>query len=171
MPENELSAIKFSNPEVTSPEVTSTSESPTAPKPQRVREPSAKSLEAIATYNLQEQIEVEDEQDPQSFEEAMKCYEKDLWIKGIEKELENFRRHKTLRVVKAEPWMKVFKAKLVFKRKRGGERKVRCVVQAFKKMFKKGIDFKESYAGTARWNTVILVITLAVFYDLPFVLD
>ena len=72
-----------------------------------------------------------------------------------------------MKVVKAEPWMKIFKAKLVFKRKRSGERKVRCVVAAFKKLLKKGIDFKESYAGTARWNTVILVIILAVFYDFP----
>ena len=46
--------------------------------------------------------------------------------------------------------MKIFKAKLVFKRKRSGKRKVRCVVAAFKKLLKKGIDFKESYAGTAR---------------------
>ena len=45
--------------------------------------------------------------------------------------------------------MQIFKAKLVFNRKRSGERKVRCVVAAFKKMFKKEIDFKESYAGTA----------------------
>ena len=73
----------------------------------------------------------------------MKCYDKDLWIKGIEKELNNFKRHKTLKVVKAEPWMRVFKAKLVFKRKRDGERKVRCVVQAFKTMLKQGVDFQE----------------------------
>ena len=63
--------------------------------------------------------------------------------------------------------MKIAKAKLVFKRKRSGERKVRCVVAAFEKLLKKGIDFEESYAGTARWNTVILVIILAVFYDFP----
>ena len=63
--------------------------------------------------------------------------------------------------------MRIFKAKLVFKRKRSGERKVCCAVAAFKKILKKGIDFKESYAGTARWNTVILVIILAVFYDFP----
>ena len=62
--------------------------------------------------------------------------------------------------------MRTFKAKLVFKRKRSGERKVRCVV-AFMKILKKGIDFKESYAGTPRWNTVILVIILAVFYYFP----
>ena len=55
-----------------------------------------------------------------------------------------------MRIVKAEPWMRIFKAKLVFKRKRSSERKVRCVVAAFKKIWKKGIDFKESYAGTAR---------------------
>ena len=36
-----------------------------------------------------------------------------------------------------------------------------------KEKLKKGIDFKESYAGTARWNTVILVVILAVFYDFP----
>ena len=65
--------------------------------------------------------------------------------------------------------MRTSKAKLVFKRKRSGERKVRCVVAGLKKLLKKGIDFKELYAGTARWNTVILVIILrlAVFYDFP----
>ena len=34
--------------------------------PQRMREPSAKALEAIATYNIQEQIEDEGEQDPKA---------------------------------------------------------------------------------------------------------
>ena len=82
MPENKLSAIKLSDPEVTSPEMPSASESPSTSRPQRLREPSAKALEAIATYNIQEQLEDEGEEDPQSFEEAMKCYDKDLWIKG-----------------------------------------------------------------------------------------
>ena len=136
-----------------------------ASRPGRVREPSVKALEAIATYNIEEQISPEDETDPTSFEEAMASYDKDLWIKGIQKELDNFKRHGTLQAVKAEKWMRIFKAKLVFKRKRSGERKVRCVVQAFKRMFQKGIDFEESYAGTARWNTIILVLVLAVFYD------
>jgi hypothetical protein len=171
VPENKLAAIKFA-PEVTSfkvtsPEVTSAAEPTSTPRPQRVREPSAKALEAIATYNIKEQIEDKGEQDPKSFEEAMASYDRKLWIEGIKKEIENLKRHKTLRIVRAEPWMRTFKAKLVFKRKRSGERKVRCVVAAFKKILKKGIDFKESYAGTARWNTVILVIILAVFYDFP----
>ena len=51
-------------------------------------------------------------------------------------------------------FLDAFYPKLVFKRKRSGERKVRCVVLAFKELLNKGIDFKESYAGTARWNTV-----------------
>ena len=40
------------------------------------------------------------------------------------------------------------KAKLVFERKRGGEKRVRCVVQAFKRMFQKEIDF-EQLPGTS----------------------
>ena len=63
VPENKLAAIKFA-PEVTSykvtsPEVTSAAEPSSTPRPQRLREPSAKALEAIATYNIQEQIEDE----------------------------------------------------------------------------------------------------------------
>ena len=65
--ENKLSAINFA-PEVTSykvisPEVTSAAEPSSASRPQRLREPSAKALEAIATNNIQEQIEDEGEQD------------------------------------------------------------------------------------------------------------
>ena len=59
-----------------------------------MREPSAKALEAIATYNIQEQIEDEGGQDPKSFEEAMTSYDKDLWIKSIKKEIENLRGHR-----------------------------------------------------------------------------
>ena len=46
------------------------------------------------------------------------------------------------------------KAKLVFERKRGGERRVRCVVQAGKGMFQKEIDFEQSYPATAPWNFI-----------------
>ena len=53
VPANKLSAIKFA-PKVTSYKVTSPS---STSRPQRLREPSAKALEAIATYNIQEQIE------------------------------------------------------------------------------------------------------------------
>ena len=41
------------------------------------------------------------------------------------------------------------KTKLVFERKRGGERRVRCVVQAVKGVFQKEIDFEQSYPATA----------------------
>ena len=165
VPENKVNSPEVTSFEVTSPEVTSPEVTSDAPRTQRQREPSAKALEAIATYNIA-QTENEDEPDPQTYEEAMNSYDADLWAKGMEKELENFRKHKTLKVVKAETWMKIFKAKLVFKRKRNGERKVRCVVQAFKKMFKQGVDFEQSYAGTTRWSSVILVTILAVFHDL-----
>ena len=100
MPENKLSAIKLA-PEVTSykvtsPEVASAAEPSSTPRPQRLHKPSAKALEAIATFNIQEQIEDEGEQDPKSFEEAMASYDRELWIEGIKKEIENLKRHKTL---------------------------------------------------------------------------
>ena len=61
--------------------------------------------------------------------------------------------------------MRVYKNKLVFKIKSSGELKVRAVVMAFKKIFKKGIDFKENYAATARWSTIMLILVLAVYFD------
>ena len=67
VPENKLAAIKLApdvtSYKVTSPEVTSAAEPSSTPRPLRLREPSAKALEAIATYNIQEQIEDEGEQD------------------------------------------------------------------------------------------------------------
>ena len=84
VPENKLAAIKFASYKVTSPEVTSAAEPSSTPRPQRLREPSA----AIATYNIQEQIEDEGEQDPKSFE-AMASYDRELWIEGIKKEIED----------------------------------------------------------------------------------
>ena len=65
---------------------------------------------------------------------------------------------------KLEKGMRVFKSKLLFKTKADGTKKIRAVVQAFKRMFQQGIDYEEKYAGTARWNTIMLVLVLAVFY-------
>ena len=74
--------------------------------------------------------------------------------------------------VKLEPGMRVFKSKLLFKTKPCGKKKVRAVVQAFKRMFSHGIDFEEKYAGTTRWNTVTIVLVLAIHYGLEvFLID
>ena len=87
------------------------------------------------------------------------------WRKGLDKELASLAQHKTLKTVKRESWMRVYKNKLVFKNKATGEHKVRAEVMAFKKMLKKGIDFKEKYAETARWGTSMLILMLAIFFD------
>ena len=115
--------------------------------------------EAMASYNIEEKTA------PTTLEEALAGEDAEAWRKGLQKELTSLAKHETLKPVKREHWMRVFKSKLVFKIKSTGEHKVRAVVMAFKKMFKQGIDYKENYAATARWGTIMLILVLAVFFD------
>ena len=133
-----------------------------APAPrrsQRKREPTAKALEAIASYHMVQH------DTPRSLQQALAGPEAEEWQQAYEKEMKSIKEHNTLRPVKLEDGMRVFKAKLLFKIKPDGTKKVRAVVQAFKRMFRKGVDFEEKYAGTTRWNTVTLVLTVAVHFD------
>ena len=135
-------------------------------RPQRVREPSSKALNNIATFNIDDE-QIEDEQaenDPKTLQEALASKDRKLWEEALRKELQSLENHKTLQPVKLEKGMRVFKAKLIFKTKADGTKKIRAVVQAFKRMFEQGIDYEEKYAGTTRWNTIMLVLVLAVFY-------
>ena len=40
--------------------------------------------------------------------------------------------------------------------------KYRCTVAAFTRMLTQGIDYEEKYASTVRWNSIKLMIAMAV---------
>ena len=111
--------------------------------PKRNRTPSTKALDNIASYKLEMaqvlkriccKLEIDNkEKEPKNLAEALAGKDAKQWKEAWQKEIASLEHHNTLTPVKFEPGMRVFKSKLLFKTKPGGKKKVRAVVQAFKR--------------------------------------
>ena len=75
---------------------------------------------------------------------------------------------------------RVFESKRVLKRKINPpddthptgsieKHKVRMTVKAFTKMLRQGIDYEEKHASTVRWNSIKILIAIAVKMDFDIV--
>jgi hypothetical protein len=122
--------------------------------------------------------------DPDTLAEAIKMYDANDWIAADLTERNSLKHHK---VHVAIPRADVPKGKRVFKEKRVLKRKinppddahptgsvekhkVRMTVAAFTKMLRQGIDYEEKHAGTVRWNSIKILIAIAVKFDFDIVL-
>ena len=91
-----------------------------------------------------------EEADPSSYDEAMTAHDAKQWAEANAKELHShLHTHKTVQWVKYEPWMKVYKSRPVYKRKRDHDGKVvrhkaRFTIAAYKRTMREGIDYQLS---------------------------
>ena len=145
----------------------------------RNKEPTTKALENIASYSLIDTIKetikidqgLDDGIDPQNRKEALASNEAQYWLLAEEEEAASHRHHNTTKLVKREQWMKVYKQRPVYKKKRDehgliDRYKARFTVAAYAKTMKQGIDYKEKYAATAHWSTYMLLLTFAATKDI-----
>jgi hypothetical protein len=101
------------------------------------------------------------DRDPDSRQEALASQDVVQWLGGEREEYNSIMEHDVYDLVEREPGMKVYKTRPVYKKKRNEmgivvRWKVRFNVAAYKNTMHQGIDFAEKYAGTARWQTVVL---------------
>jgi hypothetical protein len=122
-------------------------------------------------------------EDPKNWTEAMATKYAAQWLAARCAEMASFKRHNVCTVVPREyaAGKKVFKARVVLKIKinppteehpQGSieKFKYRCTVAAFTKMLTQGIDYAEKYASTVRWNSIKIMIAMAVMFDYDIVL-
>jgi hypothetical protein len=99
---------------------------------------------------------------PKSTREAHNSREKKQWMIAEDKEMDSQEKHLTYRIVKRPKRDKVHTTKFVYKVKPGatvGQKhleKARFTIRGF--TFRKGIDFKETYAPVARLTTERIVL-------------
>ena len=111
------------------------------------------------------------EEDPKTLKKALKCPDKEEWIKGAKREFGTLNKLKTfapitpelLREVETGEY-KVHKTKSLATKKRDGDgklirHKVRTVVQGC--TMTKGVEYDETFSPTARLSSVRLVTALA----------
>ena len=118
--------------------------------------------------------------DPTNMDEARLRTDAQEWIKAENDEKESFKFHEVYEVVPRSEAIasgkRIFGARPVLKTKTKPpdkfneketieKRKFRLTIQAFTKMLRQGIDYKEKHASTVRWNAIKILIAVAVMND------
>ena len=102
--------------------------------------------------------------EPSSYQEAMNSSKSDQWRKAIEEELDSLEKNHTWELVNLPEGKNVVGSRWVFKEKRGanGEinrHKARLVAQGYSQ--KQGIDFDDTFAPVAKYNSIRTVLAVA----------
>ncbi|GJR59821.1 zinc finger, CCHC-type containing protein [Tanacetum coccineum] len=110
---------------------------------------------------------VEDE--PKTFDEAMKSQDVAFWKEAINDEMDSIIGNNTWVLADLPPGCKPLSCKWIFKRKLKVDGtiekfKARLVIQSFKQ--KSGIDYFDTYAPVARISTIRLLIAMASIHNL-----
>ena len=121
--------------------------------------------------------------DPSNWGEALRSKHAREWIEADLAERRSFDYHQVLKIVPRSDadGKKIFKPKRVMKIKVNPPNeehpfgslekfKVRMTIAAYTKMLVQGIDYEEKYASTVRWNSIKILIAIAVRDDLDIVL-
>ncbi|GKB92594.1 zinc finger, CCHC-type containing protein [Tanacetum coccineum] len=112
---------------------------------------------------------VTEEDDPKTFDEAMKSHDVAFWKEAINDELDSLMGNNTWVLADLPPCCKPLGFKWIFKRKLKVDGtiekfKARLVIQGFKQ--KSGIDYFDTYGLVARISTIRLLIALASIHNL-----
>ncbi|GJV50765.1 zinc finger, CCHC-type containing protein [Tanacetum coccineum] len=112
---------------------------------------------------------VTDEDDPKTFDEAMKSQDVAFWKEAINDEMDSIMGNNTWVLADLPPGCKPLGCKWIFKRKLKVDGtiekfKARLVIQGFKQ--NSGIDYFDTYAPVARISTIRLLIAMASIHNL-----
>ncbi|GJR50986.1 zinc finger, CCHC-type containing protein [Tanacetum coccineum] len=109
------------------------------------------------------------EEDPKTFDEAMKSRDVAFWKEAVDDEIGSIMENNTWVLSDLPPGCKPLGCKWIFKKKMKVDGtidkfKARLVIQGFRQ--KEGIDYFDTYAPVARISTIRLLIALAATHNL-----
>jgi ATP-binding cassette subfamily B (MDR/TAP) protein 1 len=128
----------------------------------RVRQPSRR-------YFSGEYVNFTDEEEPQSFVEAVETDDKDKWLQAMQEEMQSLKENQTYDLVKLPEGKRALKNKWVFKLKSEENNlnpryKARIVVKGCHQ--KKGIDFEDIFSPVVKMTSIKAILGLAAKLDL-----
>ena len=111
---------------------------------------------------------VEHEEDPSTYEEAMKDVDAKLWKKAMNSELDSMKSNKVWELVDLPEGIKPIGCKWVYKRKKNAEGKVetfkaRLVAKGYTQ--KAGIDYDETFSPVAMLKSIRILLSIAAALD------
>lgn len=134
------------------------------------RRTSSRSTKGIPPRRLINEINlIENEDEPQSYREAVTCKQKSFWIDAMKEELRSLQENETWNLVEAPKDRKPIGCKWVFKLKRNSvgkplKYKARLVAQGFNQKY--GIDYDQVFAPVAKQTTLRILLSVAAKKDM-----
>lgn len=121
--------------------------------------------EYLNSYEVENELNLTEFNIPLTYEEAMKSPERDNWKIAINEELESLEVNKTWELTTLPPGKKPVGSKWVFKIKSSPNKsnirfKARLCAKGFSQV--EGIDYNETFAPTTRYDTIRMLLSLAV---------
>jgi hypothetical protein len=101
--------------------------------------------------------------DPASFMEAMRSEDSDQWSEVCQYEMDALAKNSTWELVDLPPSHRAVKSKWVFKLKADGRYRARLVAKGFTQI--PGLDFDETFSPVACFESLQLLLALAVLED------
>ena len=101
--------------------------------------------------------------DPATFEEAMRSNEAGEWMEACQYEIDALAKNGTWELVNLPHGRKAVKSKWVFKLKSDGHYRARLVAKGFMQI--PGIDFDETFSPVARFESLHMLLALAMLED------
>jgi hypothetical protein len=132
------------------------------------RKPKPKKDDDYVYYKINTITHENEDEDPQSPEEALNSPQSHLWKSAMEEEYKALMENGTWTLTDPKPNAKVLKTRWVFKTKRGKDQptlyKARLVAKGCTQI--PGIHFEETYSPVIRMETLRFLISMAAKYDL-----
>ncbi|CAN1245512.1 Retrovirus-related Pol polyprotein from transposon TNT 1-94 [Linum grandiflorum] len=134
-----------------------------------VRTRSGRVVQPSTRYPPNEYVLLNDEGEPDSFQEAMKDEHKQKWMEAMADEMKSLHNNNTFELVKLPKGKRALKNKWVFKIKHEEHNiqprfKARLVVKGFSQ--RKGIDFDEIFSPVVKMTSIRTVLGLAASLNL-----
>jgi hypothetical protein len=132
------------------------------------RKPKPKKDDDYIYYKINAITHENEDEDPQTPEEALNSPQSHLWKSAMEEEYKALMENGTWTLTDPKPNAKVLKTRWVFKTKRGKDQptlyKARLVAKGCTQI--PGIHFEETYSPVIRMETLRFLISMAAKYDL-----
>ena len=128
-------------------------------------------MQDYVSHAVREDLEIQvfNDPDPISYEEAISAKDKELWKASMEEEIKNLNKNQTWELVDKPKDKNILGCKWVYRKKKGVDGKIsryrsRLVAQGFTQKY--GSDYMETYSPVADYTTMRWMFSVAANLDL-----
>ncbi|KAG8486248.1 hypothetical protein CXB51_019547 [Gossypium anomalum] len=142
-------------------------------KTRREIKPLKKYTEAdLVTYALNVAEDIDANQEPSNYSEAVSCEDSEKWMFAMQEEMESLHKNRTWDLVKLPKGKKVVRCKWVFKKKEGTpgveepRYKVRLVAKGYSQI--PGVDFIDVFSPVVKHSSIRALLGIVAIHALEF---